>query len=99
LVNLFLPSIWSEENIKDIQKNLLSLLCKHFIIDESDIFIMTLLIQSGHLIEKGNAWTVNEYYTLKLIKQNDKWKINYMKLTATYEEGNIGLLAIATKLI
>ena len=53
LINLYLPSLWSEENINNIQKCLLSILSNHFQTDHSNIFIMTSIIESGHVVENG----------------------------------------------
>lgn len=53
LVNLYLPSLWSKESTKTIQKSLLTILSKYFQLEPSEIFVMTLIIQSGHVIENG----------------------------------------------
>ena len=53
LVNLYLPSLWSKDQVKHIQKSLLGILCGFFNVDASKVFIMTSNIQSGHVVENG----------------------------------------------
>ncbi len=53
LVNLYLPSLWSEDQVNHIQKSLLGILCGFFKVDSSQVFIMTSIIQSGHVVESG----------------------------------------------
>ncbi|MTI30747.1 hypothetical protein [Xanthovirga aplysinae] len=53
MVNLFLPSLWSQDDIKKIQSSLLGLLVKYLEIKSSEIFIITSIIESGHVIENG----------------------------------------------
>ncbi|SHF82147.1 hypothetical protein SAMN05443144_113152 [Fodinibius roseus] len=53
LVNLYLPSLWDQDNIKQIQKSLLNILKGFFGTEASEIFIMTSIIRSGHVVEDG----------------------------------------------
>ena len=53
MINLFLPSLWPEEDVKIIQKTLLELLKNYLKIDSSEIFLITSIIQSGHVLENG----------------------------------------------
>lgn len=53
LVNLYLPTVWSEDERKKIQIGLLQVLAKHLQVTPEKIFIMTSLIQSGHVVENG----------------------------------------------
>ena len=55
MVNLYLPSHWSDENIKNIQVQLLNILIKHFNLKTTQIFILTNIIQSGHVLENGKV--------------------------------------------
>ncbi len=55
LANLYLPSLWSEETIKRIQLGLMEILSKYLEIDKNEIFIMTSIINSGHVVENGNV--------------------------------------------
>lgn len=55
MVNLFLPSLWSETDIEKIQQTLSELLQKHLKIDPGQIFIMTSIIESGHVLSKGKV--------------------------------------------
>ena len=53
MVNLFLPSLWDGEKIEIIQKSLVQLLSKYVSVQSQDIFIMTSIIQSGHVVSNG----------------------------------------------
>lgn len=53
MVNLFLPTLWSAADVANIQLALLKMLVKYTRLPEKDIFIMTSLIQSGHVVEQG----------------------------------------------
>lgn len=55
LVNLYLPSLWTKNSIKKIQTELLNMLVKHLNITQDQIFIMTSIIQSGHVVERGEV--------------------------------------------
>lgn len=55
LVNLYLPSLWKKDAIKNIQKSLLMILAGHFHISPKHIFIMTSIIQSGNVVENGEV--------------------------------------------
>lgn len=55
LANLYLPSLWSEDGIKKVQLGLLQTLAKHLELREDEIFIMTSIINSSHVIENGNV--------------------------------------------
>jgi hypothetical protein len=54
LVNLYLPTLWSANDIKGIQLGLLKVLSKYLEVKENEIFIMTSLIQSEHVVENGH---------------------------------------------
>lgn len=53
LFNLYLPSIWSKKDTSMIQTELLAMLCEAFKIHPKNIFILTNIIQSGHVVENG----------------------------------------------
>ena len=53
LVNLYLPSLWSDDQVKNIQKSLLGLLMDFLEVTASEVFIMTSIIGSGHVVENG----------------------------------------------
>ncbi len=55
MIDLFLPSLWSEANVERIQKSLSELMSKHLRIEESEIFIKTLIIKSGHVFSNGKS--------------------------------------------
>ena len=55
MVNLFLPSLWSETDIEKIQHTLSDLLQKHLKIDPGQIFIVTSIIESGHVLSEGKV--------------------------------------------
>lgn len=53
-VELYLPSLWPDHAIIHIQQSFLTLAEKMLKIKQSDIFLMTQIIQSGHVIDRGN---------------------------------------------
>ena len=53
MVQLYLPSLWTENNIKNIQVQLIRVLKNFFEVKEKDIFILTNIIKSGHVVENG----------------------------------------------
>ncbi len=55
MVNLFLPSLWSEADIEKIQQSLSGLIQKHLKIDSDQIFLMTTIIESGHVFTEGKV--------------------------------------------
>lgn len=55
MVNLYLPSLWPENAVKNIQESLAALLVKHLSISPQDLFIMTSIIQSGHVYSDGQT--------------------------------------------
>ncbi|MEQ8475359.1 hypothetical protein [Fulvivirga sp.] len=55
MVNLFLPSLWSKQEIENIQSSLSGLLEKHLGIEPDQVFIMTSIIQSGHVFSDGKT--------------------------------------------
>lgn len=57
LVNLYLPSLWSDNDIEKIQNELLNMLVKHLHITHDRVFIITSIIKSGHVVENGDIIT------------------------------------------
>lgn len=57
LVYLYLPSLWSEKSINNIQTELINLLVKHLNISHDRILIITSIVQSGHVVENGGIVT------------------------------------------
>lgn len=55
VVNLFLPSLWKKNEVIIIEKGFLELLSKYMKIKKEEIFIMTLIIQSQHVIDNGDV--------------------------------------------
>ncbi len=53
MINLFLPSLWSKADIEKIQRTLSELLQKHLKIESDQLFIMTSIIESGHVLSEG----------------------------------------------
>jgi hypothetical protein len=53
MVNLYLPDFWTGDEVKGIQVGLLESICKCLKIKAEEVFIMTLLITSGHVVENG----------------------------------------------
>lgn len=54
LANLYLPSLWPEPSIKHIQKSFLACAEEFLDIQQKSIFLMTQIIQSGHVIDRGS---------------------------------------------
>lgn len=59
MVNLFLPSLWPQQDAERIQLSLDRLLKEHFGLDENDVFIITTTVASGMVTERGQIvrWT------------------------------------------
>ncbi len=53
LANLYLPTLWPPQKVSDIQKSLLAVLCKHVNVSPVDVFIITSMVESGHVVEGG----------------------------------------------
>lgn len=54
LINLYLPSLWLEQSIQNIQTELLNLFVKQMNIHHDQVFIITSFVQSEHMAEHGN---------------------------------------------
>lgn len=52
-IELYLPSLWSDEAVTRIQESFLELIEKNLGIKQTNIFLMTQIIQSGHVIDRG----------------------------------------------
>lgn len=50
---LYLPSLWPDNAVIHIQQSFLTLAEKMLKIKQNDIFLMTQIIQSGHVIDRG----------------------------------------------
>ncbi|BFM48913.1 hypothetical protein [Marinomonas sp. THO17] len=55
IVNLYLPSLWSKNTISLLQTGLSKALSEHFSLPIEQVFIMTSLIDSGFVVESGEA--------------------------------------------
>lgn len=53
MVKLYLPSLWSEEEVRHIQQSLSQSIHKNLGLEPEDLFVMTSIIQSGHVIDRG----------------------------------------------
>lgn len=53
MVNLFLPTLWDSKSIERIQLSLDSLLKKHLRLGSDDVFMITHVVQSGNVVERG----------------------------------------------
>lgn len=51
--NLYLPSIWSSENISLLQLGLAKALAKHFGLALTEVHVITNIIDSGLVVESG----------------------------------------------
>lgn len=54
MANLYLPSLWSAEKVDKIQLGLSQSLIRSFELSAEQVFVMTQVIKSGHVIENGN---------------------------------------------
>ena len=54
MVNLLLPAAWSDENVSCLQTGLAQALSIYFCLPVSRIHIVTLMVQSGHVVENGH---------------------------------------------
>lgn len=52
-INLFLPSVNTDDRVKSMQHSLQCLLIIHFSLRPSEIFIMTSIIRSGNVLVNG----------------------------------------------
>lgn len=55
MVNLYLPSLWSDSDVRRIQMGLVKVITKYLNISSDKIFIVTSIVQSGHVVENGEA--------------------------------------------
>ena len=55
MVHLYLPTVWSEDQIAQIQLNLLKLIAKHLALEPDHILIMTSMIPSGQVVSNGEV--------------------------------------------
>lgn len=53
LINLYLPDFWSGDDVKGIQISLLDSVCKCLNVKADRIFILTMLISTGNVVENG----------------------------------------------
>ena len=53
MIFLKLPSIWEDKDIKRIEKGFVSIFSKIINISVQDIFLITEIIQSGHVVDNG----------------------------------------------
>ncbi len=55
MIHLFLPSLWPEDDIGNIQRTLCEVFREYLNADASEIFILTSIIGSGHVLENGEV--------------------------------------------
>jgi len=55
LVNLYLPSLWQEQDVTRIQESLVRILCAKLQLKAADVFVLTTIIQPGHVYENGTT--------------------------------------------
>ena len=60
-VELYLPSLWSEEAIRNIQNSFLISSEQILGIKHKDTFLMTQVIKSGHVIDRGRLEEWSEF--------------------------------------
>lgn len=57
LINLYLPDFWSSDEVKGIQVGLLDSVCKCLKVQSDRVFILTVLISTGNVVENGKIVT------------------------------------------
>ncbi|MEP0366298.1 MAG: hypothetical protein ABJN36_02950 [Cyclobacteriaceae bacterium] len=55
IIHLYLPTVWSEDQVAKIQLSLSKQIAKHFDLDSKQVFIMTSVIKSGHVVSNGEV--------------------------------------------
>lgn len=60
LVNLFLPTIWGSPGMEHVQISLDRVLKKHLNLKNEDVFIITISVQSGNVVDNGKTVRWNE---------------------------------------
>ena len=55
---LYLPSLWSSEDVRRLQVGLARALGRGFAVDPAEVQVITSIVESGHVVEKGEiqAW-------------------------------------------
>ncbi|HMO60790.1 MAG TPA: hypothetical protein PKC39_05280 [Ferruginibacter sp.] len=53
LSRLYLPSLWQQQQVEKIQMSLQQVLTRHLELKPAEIFIITSIINSGHVVEDG----------------------------------------------
>ncbi|MDW7694479.1 hypothetical protein R9C00_06990 [Flammeovirgaceae bacterium SG7u.111] len=54
-VHLFLPSLWGESPIKEIQNTFLETVQDKLGVSEKEVIIITQIIDSGHVVDRGKT--------------------------------------------
>jgi hypothetical protein len=52
---LYLPSLWSSEDVGRLQVGLAKALCRGFAVDPADVQVITSIVASGHVVEDGDT--------------------------------------------
>ena len=52
---LYLPSLWSSEDVRRLQVGLATALAKGFEVDAVEVQVITLIVESGHVVENGET--------------------------------------------
>lgn len=55
MATLHLPSLWSEDRVEALQVGLARALADRFGIGSNRVHVMTIIIQSGHVVEEGQT--------------------------------------------
>jgi hypothetical protein len=50
---LFLPSLWSSEDVRRLQLGLASALRRAFAVPAAEVHVLTSIVESGHVVEDG----------------------------------------------
>lgn len=55
LANLYLPSLWSEQDIDALQTGLAKALARYFEVAVSQVLVITSIVDSGRVVENGQV--------------------------------------------
>ena len=57
MANLYLPSMWSDQNITELQVGLARALAQYFTLALSEVHVVTSIVKSGLVVESGENST------------------------------------------
>lgn len=52
---LYLPSLWSPQDVRQLQVGLARALCRGFAVDPGEVQVITSIVEPGHVVENGHT--------------------------------------------